>query len=232
MATDADPGWGAVTVKPSDPNEEGQTIRMRGRHLILQRQTLESIVAFGYGLQKTQVADAPPWIRAESFDVDGVPDVDGQPSLQQFKSMVRKLLVDRFGLKAHPEQREMPVLALRLAKDGPRLKVSTSGIVNNQQQVRGGEGFRTLTFTSTSIPDLAAMMLEYVDRPLVDQTGLKERYDFNLKYTYDETRAPTDGSAPPSLFTAIQEQLGLKLEPTKAPAEVLVIDHIERPSAN
>jgi uncharacterized protein (TIGR03435 family) len=67
-------------------------------------------------------------------------------------------------------------------------------------------------------------MKEYVDHPLVDQTGLKGRYDFTLKYTYDETQAPTDGSAPPNLFTAIQEQVGLKLEPVKAPADVLVVD--------
>ncbi len=76
------------------------------------------------------------------------------------------------------------------------------------------------------------MMLEYVDLPLVDQTRLKGQYDFNLKYTYDEARAPTDSPIPPSLFTAIQEQAGLKLEPVKALADVIVIDHIERPSAN
>jgi uncharacterized protein (TIGR03435 family) len=81
------------------------------------------------------------------------------------------------------------------------------------------------------MPDVLVLMLYYVDRPLVDQTGLKGRYDFDLKYTYDELRAPTDGSAPPGLFTAMQEQLGLKLEAVKAPADMLVID-VERPSAN
>ena len=81
--------------------------------------------------------------------------------------------------------------------------------------------------------DLASVFQRAVlERPVVDQTGLKGQYDFALKYTYDESRAPTDGSAPPSLFTAIQEQIGLKLEPVKAPAEVLVIDHVEQPSAN
>jgi uncharacterized protein (TIGR03435 family) len=76
------------------------------------------------------------------------------------------------------------------------------------------------------------MVLGQMDRPVMDQTGLAGKYDFQLKWTYDETVAATDGSAPPGLFTAVQEQLGLKLEATKAPADVLVVDKIERPGAN
>jgi len=233
MPKDAAPDWEVATVKPSDPNEENQTIQMRGRHLVIQRQTVETMLMAAYGLQKNQIVDAPKWVQMENFDADGVPDVDGQPSLQQFQSMIQKLLTERFGLKTHLEQRELPVFALRVAKDGPKLKsASNPGILVNQQQVRGGEGYRTLEFTNTSMQDLTVMMLEYVDRTLVDQTELKGRYDFSLKYTYDEARAPTDGTAPPNLFTAIHEQLGLKLEPVKAPAKALVIDHVERPSAN
>jgi uncharacterized protein (TIGR03435 family) len=233
MAKDADSDWEVATVKPSDPNEENQTIRMRGRHLVIQRQTVETMLMAAYGLQKNQIADAPKWVREDNFDADGVPDVDGQPSLQQFQSMIRKLLLERFGLKTHLERRELPVFALRVAKDGPKLKSpGNRGNSVNQQQVHAGEGYRTLDFTSTSMQDLTVMMLQYIDRPLVDQTGLKGQYDFTLKYTYDDTRAPADGTVPPGLFTAIQEQLGLKLEPVKAPAEVLVIDHVEQPSAN
>jgi uncharacterized protein (TIGR03435 family) len=233
MPKDADPGWEVATVKLSDPNEENQTIRVRGRYLVIQKQTVESMLMAGYGLQRNQIANAPEWVRKEDFDVDGVADVEGQPSLQQFQSLIRKLLAERFGLKVAREQREMAVFALRVAKDGPRLKnASNPGPRVNQQRVQGGPGYRTLQFTSTSMQDLSVMMLQYVDRPVLDQTGLKGQYDFELKYTYDDARAPTDGSAPPSLFTAIQEQLGLKLEPAKAPAEVLAIDHVERPGPN
>ena len=80
--------------------------------------------------------------------------------------------------------------------------------------------------------DLAQMLQFRVDRPVVDQTGLKGRYDFRLQWTTDESRAPADGSAPPGVFTAIQEQIGLKLEPVKAQADVLVVDKVERPGAN
>jgi len=232
MAANADPNWEVATVKPSDPNDERQTIRVRGRHLELRNQTVEIMMMAAYGLQKNQIVDAPDWVRKQNFDVDGVPDVDGQPNLQQFQSMLRKLLAERFQLKMHLEQREMTVYALKLAKHGPELKSAVNPAGLPKQQVRGGEGYRTLEFTSTSTEDLTLMMIQYVDHPVVDQTGLKGRYDLTLKYTYDETRAPTDGSAPPNLFTAIQEQAGLKLEPVKAPAKVLVVDHVERPAAN
>jgi uncharacterized protein (TIGR03435 family) len=233
MPKEADPGWEVASVKLSDPNEENQTIRMNGRHLVLQKQTVETMMTVGYGVQRNQIADTPEWVRKENFDVDGVADVEGQPDLQQFQSLIRKLLLERFGLKMHREQREMPVFALKVAKDGPKLKsASHPGPQVNQLQAHGGIGYRTLQFTSTSMQDLTVMMLQFVDRPVVDQTGLKGQYDFELKYTYDDMRAPTDGTAPPSLFTAIQEQVGLKLEPVKAPADVLVIDHVDRPSAN
>jgi uncharacterized protein (TIGR03435 family) len=88
-----------------------------------------------------------------------------------------------------------------------------------------------MRFTNSSIADLALNMQLMVDRPIVDRTGLAWRYDFVLRYTVDEMRA-TDPNAPPGLFTAIQEQLGLKLEAEKAPAQVLVIDKVEQPSAN
>ena len=233
MAKDADPDWEVVTVRPSDPNATNAKFDLHGRELIVENQTVETILMFGYGLQKSQIAGAPDWVRSDRFDVDGVPDLDGQVTIQQFQSMVRKLLSERFGLKAHKEQREMPVFALRVSKDGPKLTPTRteSGTTPNQQ-VNNGHGYRSLRFTNYSMPQLALMMLVYVDRPVVDQTGLPGQYDFNLSYTYDETVAPTDGTAPPSLFTAIQEQMGLKLEPVKAPAEVLVVDSVERPSAN
>jgi uncharacterized protein (TIGR03435 family) len=233
MPKDADPGWEVASVKRSDPNDENQTIRMLGRHMVIHKQTVEAMLTVAYGVQKNQIVDAPEWARKENFDVDGVADVEGQPSLQQFQSLIRKLLVERFGLKVHRDQREMAVFALRVTKDGPKLKsASNPGSDVNQLRVGGGIGYRTLTFTSTSMQDLSVMMLQFVDRPVVDQTGLKGQYDCELKYTYDESRAPTDGTAPPGLFTAIQEQMGLKLEPVKAPAEVLVIDHVEQPDAN
>jgi uncharacterized protein (TIGR03435 family) len=233
MAPDADPGWEVVTVRPSDPNDQNNKFDVQGRHAMIESHTVEIMLMFAYNLQKSQIAGLPEWVKTDRWNVDGVPDVDGQPDVPQFQSMVRKLLEQRFGLKEHMEEREMPVFALTVAKDGPKLTPS-KGDPNGmpRQDVNGGNGERRLQFFNTSMKDMTLLMLLEVDRPIVDRTGLKGRYDFKLNYTNDESRAPTDGSAPPGLFTAIQEQDGLKLDPVKAMAPVLVVDAVERPSAN
>jgi uncharacterized protein (TIGR03435 family) len=146
--------------------------------------------------------------------------------------MVRKVLAERFGLKVHREQREMPVFVLTVVKGGPKMSVNASG-ANGRPNERGrrGVGWQMYTYTNTSMPVFALELLSYVDRPIVDQTCLKGRYDFQLKWLTDENHA-NDQDVPPGIFTAIQEQLGLKLEPLKAPADVLVIDKVERPGGN
>jgi uncharacterized protein (TIGR03435 family) len=232
MARDADPNWEVATVKPSDPNANNASFDVRGRHVIIGNQPVEIMLLMAYGVQKSQIVGAPDWVKTERFDVDGVPNVDGEPDLQQFQSLVRKLLVERFGLRLHHEEREMPVFALTTMKGGPKMDASKgdpNGHANNEGT--SGNGRQIRKFTNTSMSDLALMLLIYVDRPVVDQTALKGRYDFRLLWTADETHEAA-ADAPPGLFTAIQEQIGLKLEPVKAPADVLVVDSVERPSAN
>jgi len=233
MARSVDPGWEVATVRPSDPDEKEQSFAVRGRHVMIKRQTVETMLMVGYGLQKTQIANAPDWVKSQSFDVDGVPDAEGQPSVQQFQSMVRKLLVERFGLKMHTEQREMAAYALTIAKGGEKLtptKSDPNALPN--QEVHGGDAGRQLKFTNVSMDDFALMMLYEVDKPLVNRTGLKGRYDFSVTFTKDESRVPAGSNSAPGLFTAMQEQLGLKLEAVKAPVDVLVIDEVQRPSAH
>lgn len=146
--------------------------------------------------------------------------------------MIRKILAERFGLQLHHEQREMPVYALAVAKGGPKMAANTSDPSGWMHQQNGeNNGRHVEALKNTSMADLALILQFHVDRPVVDQTGLKGRYDFKLQWTVDD--APTTApDAPPGLFTAIQEQIGLKLERVKAPADVLVIDKAERPGAN
>jgi len=233
MAKDADPGWEVATVRQSDPDGKEQSFSIRGRHVMIKRQTVETMLMVGYGLQKTQIANAPQWVKAEPFDVDGIPDAEGQPSVRQFQSMVRKLLVERFGLKMHREPREMAAYALTIAKDGPKLAATKSdeNALPNQE-VHGGNGDRLLKFTNVSMDDFALMMLYEVDKPLLNRTGLKGRYDFELRFTKDELPAAANSAPAPELFTAIQEELVLKVEAVKAPVGVLVVDAVQRPSAN
>jgi len=232
MAKDADPDWEVVTVKPSDPNGRISGDNFVGSRYTIERKSVLQMLSLGYGVQKRQILNAPEWAATDNWDVNGVPDVPGEPDQRQRLSMVRKLLAERFGLKVHKEQREMPVYALIVAKGGPKLKPSAhdpldvpdlSGSGNSVQQ--------SLSFTNLSMGDLATGLQDWTDRPVVDQTGLSGRYDFKLHWTSGETRA-TAPDAPPGLFTAIQEQLGLKLEPVKAQADVLVVDAVQKPGAN
>jgi len=233
MAADADPDWDVVTVKPSDPNTVGDHIEQHGRHLTLSNETIEMMLVLGYSVQKNQIADAPDWVRTERWEIDGLSNMDGELNLPQLQKMIQKALAERFGLKMHREKREMSVYAIVVAKGGPKMTVSTNSTnAPPEQHPRDGSGQHTEILKNFSMDDLALILQFRVDRPVLNRTGLNGRYDMTLKWTYDEDRAPTDGTAAPSLFTAMQEELGLKLEPMKAAADVLVIDKLERPGAN
>lgn len=234
MAKDADPDWEVVAVKPDDPNSTEAGFWLHDRRLEIKGKTAEQLLLYGYALHESQVLNAPDWMRTERWQVEGVAGMPGQPNRKQMESLVRKLLAERFGLVMHHEQREMRVFALAVAKGGPKMTPSADdpyAPMHENDQEEGGQA--TMRLKNVSMDELAGMLMRlFLDRPVVDQTGLTQRYDLQLKWTQDETRAPMDGSAPPELFTAIQEQLGLKLEPVKAPADVLVIDKVERPGAN
>jgi uncharacterized protein (TIGR03435 family) len=174
--------------------------------------------------------------------------------------MLQGLLADRFKLTVHRETKELPIYSLLIAKNGPKLTETKPdpnapvlpGPANSRggpsiRSSRNGKGPMTKTALHCSTSDLASVLSSEVGRTVVDKTGLTERYDFTLNYTPDDGQLQTSiGSAPngavglapisdpasPTLFTALQEQLGLKLEAGKGPVEIIVIDHVERPSGN
>jgi uncharacterized protein (TIGR03435 family) len=241
MAADANPKFDVLTVKPSDPNRPGKLFTIRGRHVMTINTTVSDLVTFGYSIQTKQMENAPAWFD-EKYDLDGVPDVEGQPNIQQMRILIRDALVERFGLKFHNEQRELSVYALTLAKGGPKMTITADKPSTPGNFLFGGLG--RLRVTNSTMKDFCHGMQEAVmDKPVVDQTGLTERYDFNLNWTPDQSQFVAmgahvpppntdDPNAPPSLYVALQEQLGLKMESTKANTDVMVIDHVEKPSAN
>ncbi|HZQ54385.1 MAG TPA: M56 family metallopeptidase [Bryobacteraceae bacterium] len=241
MAADANPTFEVATIKPSKPGAPGKGYMVRGRKFSTLNTTLTNLITFAYGVEKRQVVGGPDWIATDKFDLDAQPDGEGQPNDKQWKRMVQKLLADRFQLKFHHEQRELPVYALVVAKSGPKLTKS-QGDPNGLPGLFF-TGLGRLTCSNANMNDFASVMENGVlDRPVVNRTGLEGRYDFLLKWTPDETQFQDLGmkvpppsnapDAPPNLFTAMQDELGLKLEPTKASVDVLVIDHLEKPSAN
>ena len=183
MAADAHPAFEVAAIKHSDPNDGMHRFHMEGRHFAIENQTVKRLMMFAYGVNKSQITGEPEWANSEWFDVDGVPDVEGEPSVKQAQEMVRALLTDRFGLKFHREQREMPVYALTVAKGGPKLKKSQSD-PNALPDQSGGNysGIRKMKFTNNTMDELALGMQFYLDRPVVDnrsagQMGLRPGVD-------------------------------------------------------
>jgi len=231
MAQDASPGFLVATIKPSDPDSNsGWGFPTEGHHISCVNATVDTIMSVAYGVHIKQIVGGPEWLSKDRFDINGVPDLAGVPNLKQMQGMYQKLLAERFHLTFHREKRELPIYAITVAKGGPTLKIADpNGDLNTGNSGSGGQ--RTLRFTNMPISAFALNMSFYEDRPVIDQTSLTGRYDFTLKWTYDVSRE-SSADAPPSVFTAIKEQLGLRMDAVKGPAEVLVIDHVERPSEN
>ncbi|MGA2880786.1 MAG: TIGR03435 family protein [Bryobacteraceae bacterium] len=241
MTADANPSFEVATIKPSKPDTPGRLYRLNGRRFTTVNTTVSDLMTFAYGLHPRQIAGGPPWMVTQKYDVEAQPDGEGQPSDKQWKTMFQKLLADRFQLTVHHEQKELAVYAIVVGKTGHKLTKS-AGDPNGLPGLFF-RGLGVLPGRNATMADFAGVMQTAVlDRPVVDQTGLPGRYDFLLTWTPDETQfgglgikvpPPTDkADAPPDLFTAIQQELGLKLESTKAPVEVLVVDKVEKPTEN
>ncbi len=232
MAPNAHPTFAVATIKPHDAASPRQGFNTEGRRITIRNENLTSLLMFAYAIHKRQIAGLPDQIAAISYDIVGTTDTAGEPSLRQFQEMLQKLLAERFQLTFHREKRPMPVFAIAVAKGEPKLTPAAqpNAEADDFNSANGTE--QTIRFTSATVADFALNEQFFLDRPVVDQTGLTARYDFTLRYTRDETATSNDPNAPPGLFTAIEEQLGLKFQPTKAPIDVLVIDHIAPPTPN
>jgi uncharacterized protein (TIGR03435 family) len=240
MPADANPTFEVATIKPSKPDEPGKLFGVRAGKFKTINFTLGDMISAAYGVQAKQVIGTPDWVWTEKYDIDAQSDTPGMPSRTQLMNEVQKLMADRFQLKFHRETRELSALILTVGKTGPKLKASEGGPKGLPGLFFQGVGI--LNVTNATIPDFTGLMQSAVlDRPVVDHTGLTGKYDFRLKWTPDDAQLaqmgmkapPTEAAdAPPNLFTALQEQLGLKLESGKAQVEVLVVDKVEHPSAN
>lgn len=242
MDTNANPSFEVATIKASKPDDQRKAFIVRGRHFEIINQPLVQILCFTYDVQAKQLLGLPPWAETDKYDISGEPDGDGAPSGKQWKGMIQKLVAERFKLTFRRDKKELSVYVLSVAKGGSKLTKS-EGDPNGLPGLffRGRPG--DLVVRNANMADFTGLMQSAVlDRPVVDQTELTGRYDFTLNWTPDESQfagmgakipPPTDSAnAPPNLYTAIQEQIGLKLEATKAPADVMVIDHVEKPSDN
>jgi uncharacterized protein (TIGR03435 family) len=228
-----------ATIKQSKPDEKGRFMLMQGTHrFVAQNFTLKLLIAGAYNLNPRTVSGGPGWMDAEHFDIVAITPGDARPDREEQMTMLRRLLTDRFKLTFHREQKEFSIYELEVAAGGPKLRASAAAADDPPALVSTVYPQKVvLPARNATMADFVAMMQRaMMDRPVVDKTGLKGRYDFDLEWAPDETQfggelpqAPSDAQAAP-LFTAIREQLGLEFKATRGPVDALVVDGAERPT--
>jgi uncharacterized protein (TIGR03435 family) len=216
--------------------------------------TLQQIISVAYGVERFQISGGPSWLPSERFDIEAKMDAATADALEKLshvqrvlaqQQMLQALLANRFQLTVHRETKELTIYTLVIAKDGPKLKEAKPGDTPGAGSMRGSVLSGEVTAHAVPIARLAHDLTQMLGHPVLDKTELKGVYDFKLQFTPDDRLQPPSGLAPnqrlpvppadsnaPSLFNALPEQLGLKLESGKGPVEVIVIDHVERPSGN
>jgi uncharacterized protein (TIGR03435 family) len=244
------PAFEVATIKPVESDaKKGRYIVMQGVNRFVEKDyTLKLLIAAAYDLNPRAISGGPPWIESDHYDILALTPGDTRPDHDLQMAMLRNLLADRFKLTFHREPKEFSIYALEIAKGGAKLGAK-DGTGLRESTAPAGDPPKLISTVYPQkivLPARNATMTDFVsllqravlDRPVVDRTGLTGRYDFDLEWAPDETQfggevpvAPADAQSPP-FFTAIEQQLGLRLEATRGLIEALVVDGAEQPSAN
>ena len=239
MRADADPSFEVATIKVSDPNAPGKGFGGPPGRFNTRNTTLADLIMFAYGVHTKQIAGGPDWLGTQKFDIEAKPDTPGAASEKQNQVMMQKLLASRFGLSFHREKRDLAAFVLSVAKSGSKLEKSEESPDTSSSFFFRGLG--NLVFRNITMPGFASWMQTVLDRPVVDHTQLSGRFQGILKWNPDETQFAIFGppphpstapDAPPDLYHAIQEQIGLRLTPERTAVDVIVIDHVTKPTEN
>ncbi len=261
------PVFDVASVKPNHSVSSATIVNTPPGGFTARGATARFLLSFAYHVREFQIIGGPGWINSEKYDIDAKGEVSGgdespktppSQNMGQVRLRLQSLLADRFKLRVSHTTNELPVYALIVAKNGPKIREAKpddtypDGIKGADGQPQGSGAFRNergrLTLQGLPISFLVRLLSDHLGRTVLDQTGLNGNYNIALQWTPDlnpastpvseeggrpsADNAPLAESSEPSIFTAVQEQLGLKLVSTKAPVDVIVIDHIERPSEN
>jgi len=244
-STSAAPEFDVISIKPAKPGATGTDSDFDNATFTARNVTLSKIMQYdAYGIPAPRIIGIPPALANAAFDIQAKMDPSDYARIQalgndqrteQLQQAIRRLLVECFKLALHNEQRELPVYALVVAKGGPKIQLSQKPDSDSTHSRTGEIKAESVTMERFA-NSLTRIPSTELGRIVIDKTGLTSKYDLTLKWTPDTGRPPMINGEPdtsaPSIFTAIQEQLGLKLESTKAPVSVLVIDHAELPAEN
>lgn len=248
MAADANPSFEVATIKPNNSGaNQMQGLVIRGRQFITRASSVEDLISFAYEVQAKQIVGAPEWINTERYDIEAVPDAAGTPNPAQIRTMIQKLLADRFQLKFHHDKKELSAYVMTVSKGGEKLKPTEIKGPLPGLGLRPASGGIGLHVINATMGDFTGFLQTLVlDRPVVDKTGLTARYDFDITFAPDDSQfnghpprfpSPQGGTSPepgtqPNLFDAMQQQTGLKLSAEKTPVDVISVDHVDHPSPN
>lgn len=221
-AQDARPAYEAASVKSNNSGDGHTGVDGYQGRIVFTNMPLQRLIAGAYGIGPFQV-EGPAWLASERFDVVATYAASSTPA--ERLQMLRGLLEDRFKLAVHRESKQEPGYALVAAKNGFKLKPAESG--ENETQ-HAGSRIQSLNAKKTSMATLAGLIARYMGQPVVDRTGIEGVFDFELRWSTDEAVAEAGADMPPSIFTALEESLGLRLQAQKVPVEIVVVDHVER----
>ncbi len=238
------PSFEVASIKPAKSTGPGMFTRIQpGGSFRAHKITVGTLILDAYGLHDFQIVGLPSWADSRRYDITAkAEDPQNTPARERralLEARLQSLLADRFKLAVHETTKHLPIYSLVVDKRGPKMTLSSEA-TKESMSIYGG----VLTAQSLSTALLAANLSSQIGRIVEDRTGLPGRYDFTLRWAPDQTRSPSDATQfgdprgsksteeGPSLFTAVQEQLGLTLKPSKGPVKVLIVDHVEMPSPN
>ena len=227
----------AASIKPANASRTGSGINVAAARIRMINSSLKFCIEVAWNVKDFQVSGGSGWTSTELFDIDAVAAKPFEKG--EYRKMLQSLLTERFALAIHHETQEKPGYALVVARNGPKLPppVDDPGILFS----RSPTGDVTLTAKGASLSQLASALSSNLGQTVIDSTGLEGRFDVSMQWTPDRPLRsksgepippPPDAVPGPSIFTAIQEKLGLKLESRRVPVDVIVIDSAEHPSAN
>jgi uncharacterized protein (TIGR03435 family) len=240
-AFDANPTFSVATVKLSASKaDDFPSTVIRGHVFVATHVSMNDLIGYAYSVHSQQIDHAPAWFSSTRFDLEGVPDTQILPTREEYRRMVQKALVERFGLKFHPSQKMLTAYVLSVDRGGLKIQetVGEPYAAEGWNVSRGRLQVKNMSFTGVA----HTMQRTIFDRPVVDETGLNGRYTFDLRWQPDETQfgqmqglsVPTDegSESRDDIYSAARKQLGLKIEAKKTMVDVMVIDAASQPSAD
>jgi uncharacterized protein (TIGR03435 family) len=234
--TTTQPQFAVASIRPNTSTDPRRYITgMQRGDLKAINYTLKDLIRLGWDVRSYEISGGPKWLDSDRYNIEAKPEVPldvpgpGNEGDHRLRLMVQAMLADRFKLKLHRETKEVSVYLLVIGRNGPRLK-QTREPADQGPHIQDSKG--KLIATKVDMPLFSRALAGELGVTVIDRTNLSGAYDLNLEWNPDEDVSAAVSSSGPSIFTALQEQLGLRLESGKAPVDVVVVDYAEKASAN